>query len=154
MVLQLSSPRADGWSGSDSSVGGFNIWVPGSKERETGLVRPDRLNSIIGLCAVGGSGKSKGVLKSMIETLKDTNISIHIRKPYNVILFNDENHSMNEVVKQIQKAINCDSATAEGIMFEAHRSGRAIVYTGHLEKAELVAQILEEIRLGVKIESC
>ena len=88
----------------------------------------------------------------MNATLQDTDISIHIGKPYNVILFNDEGHSMVEVIVQIMKAIHCDDATAEGIMFEAHKSGRAIVYTGHLEKCELVSSILEEIRLGTKIE--
>lgn len=86
------------------------------------------------------------------DTLKNTDIDIHIGKPYNVILFNDESHSMPEVVQQIIKAIHCDPAVAEGIMMEAHKSGRAIVYTGHLEKAELVSSILEEIRLGTKIE--
>ena len=88
----------------------------------------------------------------MNETLMDTSIGIHISKPYNVILFNDEAHSMVEVVTQIQKAINCDEQTATSLMLEAHTSGRAIIFTGHLEKAELVASILEEIRLGVKVE--
>ena len=95
-----------------------------------------------------------GECDSCGSTLNDTLIGIHTAKPYNVILFNDEDHSMDEVIKQIRKAISCDVATAEGIMFEAHKSGRAIVYTGHLEKCELVAQILEEIRLGTKIEPC
>jgi len=90
----------------------------------------------------------------MNATLKDSEISIRVGKPYNVVLFNDENHSMLEVSRQIQKAINCDEGTATRIMLEAHSSGRAIVYTGHLEKAELVASILEEIRLGVKVEPC
>jgi len=88
----------------------------------------------------------------MNATLQDTDISIHIGKPYNVILFNDADHDMQEVADQIIKAIHCDLGTAHKIMLEAHESGRAIVFTGHLEKCELVASILEEIRLGTKIE--
>jgi ATP-dependent Clp protease adapter protein ClpS len=90
----------------------------------------------------------------MIETLEKTHIDINIGKPYNVILFNDENHSTEEVTTQIIKAIHCTQAQAENIMWTAHKTGRAIVFTGHLEKCELVAQILEEIRLGTKIEPC
>jgi ATP-dependent Clp protease adaptor protein ClpS len=85
-------------------------------------------------------------------TLKDTDIGIHTSKPYNVILFNDENHDMQEVANQIMKAINCTPERAANIMLEAHSTGRAIVFSGSLERCELVAQILEEIRLGTKIE--
>ena len=85
-------------------------------------------------------------------TRDKSSISIHLGKPHNVILFNDENHDMVEVVTQIMKAINCNIQTATRIMMEAHKSGRAVVFTGHKEKCELVSSILEEIRLGVKIE--
>jgi ATP-dependent Clp protease adapter protein ClpS len=37
-------------------------------------------------------------------------------------------------------------------MMEAHLKGRAIVYTGGLEKCEQVETVLNEIRLGTKIE--
>jgi len=69
-----------------------------------------------------------------------------------VVLFNDSFHGMYEVVEQIIKAIHCDGMTAVKIMTEAHYTGRAIVITAGLERCELVASILEEIRLGVKIE--
>lgn len=82
----------------------------------------------------------------------ETGSIIGLGKPHSVILFNDENHSMDEVVSQIMKAIHCDPSTATAIMLEAHNSGRAIVYTGSLEKCELVESILAEIRLGTKIE--
>ena len=85
-------------------------------------------------------------------TLNDTHTDIVTGKPHNVILFNDEHHSMDEVTNQIIKAINCSQSRAIGIMTEAHSSGRAVVFTGGLERCELVADILEEIRLGTKIE--
>jgi ATP-dependent Clp protease adaptor protein ClpS len=85
-------------------------------------------------------------------TLNDTDVTISLGKPYKVILFNDENHSMHEVVAQIMKAINCSAQTATQYMLEAHSSGRAVIFTGSLERCELVSEILEEIRLGTKIE--
>lgn len=76
-----------------------------------------------------------------------------IGRPHNVVLFNDENHSMDEVVSQIMKAAGCDPTRATSIMMEAHSNGRAIVITASLERCEHVAGILEEIRLGTKIEA-
>ena len=38
------------------------------------------------------------------------------------------------------------------LMNEAHTTGRAVVFTGGLERCELVSSILEEIRLGTRIE--
>jgi ATP-dependent Clp protease adapter protein ClpS len=90
----------------------------------------------------------------MNSTLEEIHVNIGIGKPYNVVLYNDESHSTDEVTAQIIKAIHCTQSRAENIMLTAHKSGRAIVYTGHLEKAELVASILEEIRLSTKIEPC
>lgn len=77
---------------------------------------------------------------------------ITLGKPYNVILFNDEDHSMDEVVSQIMKATGYDPIKATAIMMEAHTKGRAIVWTGHQERAEHISSVLEEIRLGTKVE--
>lgn len=73
-------------------------------------------------------------------------------KPYNVILFNDDHHDMVEVSIQIMKAIKCSAERAMQIMLEAHTAGRAIVFSGSLERCEHVEAILAEIRLGTKIE--
>lgn len=75
-----------------------------------------------------------------------------IGRPYNVVLFNDETHSMEEVVAQITKATGCSPQRAEQIMMQAHATGRAIVITAGLERCEHVSSVLEEIRLGTKIE--
>ena len=92
--------------------------------------------------------------ESKTGTVTDVNVlSISILgNPYNVIIFNDESHSMEEVVVQIIKAVHCREAQAMAFMMEAHTTGRAIVFTGGLEKAELVESILAEIRLGTRIE--
>jgi len=85
-------------------------------------------------------------------TLDKTGTDINLGSPHNTILFNDETHSMDEVVDQIVKAIHCSPDRAAGIMLEAHKKGRAIVFTGHKERAEHVADVLEQIRLGTKVE--
>lgn len=82
----------------------------------------------------------------------ETDIGITLGNPYNVILFNDDHHSMDEVVDAINRATHCGVSRAFALMMEAHNTGRAVVFTGSLERAELVAQILEEIRLGTKVE--
>jgi ATP-dependent Clp protease adapter protein ClpS len=87
----------------------------------------------------------------MEQTLTRDKSEIFLGRPYNVILFNDQVHSFDEVVSQVYKAIG-NRGKAEEITMEAHNNGRAIVITAHKEKCEMVASILEEINLGVKIE--
>ncbi len=71
---------------------------------------------------------------------------------YRVLLFNDDVHSMNEVVLQIQIATGYSIEKAEAIMFEAHSTGQAIVYSGDLDDCRRVAAILEQIGLKVSVE--
>lgn len=73
-------------------------------------------------------------------------------RPHNCILFNDESHTMEEVVVQLIRAISCNAQRAVDIMLEAHKNGRAIVITAHKERCEQVSMILEEIHLETKIE--
>jgi ATP-dependent Clp protease adapter protein ClpS len=88
----------------------------------------------------------------MEQTLIDTSTISLIGKPYNVILFNDDHHDMMEVVTQIVKATGCNSIQATAVMMEAHNKGRAIAYSGGLERCEHIESILNEIHLGTKIE--
>jgi ATP-dependent Clp protease adapter protein ClpS len=85
--------------------------------------------------------------------LNDTDTTTLLGKPCNVILFNDDEHSMAEVSRQIIKAIHCGIEKAMNIMLEAHSTGRAIVFTGNRERCELVESILSEIQLRTQIES-
>jgi ATP-dependent Clp protease adapter protein ClpS len=82
----------------------------------------------------------------------DTNVSTLFGKPYNVVLYNDEIHSCDEVIAQLMKATGCNAGRANQIMMEAHNTGRAIAFSGGLERCEHVEAILAEIRLGTKIE--
>ncbi|MFI5303903.1 MAG: ATP-dependent Clp protease adaptor ClpS [Nitrospiria bacterium] len=72
--------------------------------------------------------------------------------PWNVILYNDDVHSFEEVILQVQKATGFSMEKAIEITLDAHNKGRTICYSGNLEKCTKVANILKEIELHVEID--
>jgi ATP-dependent Clp protease adaptor protein ClpS len=82
--------------------------------------------------------------------------------PYNVILHNDDHHSQEFVTEVLCKVLGCAPERAYQLMMEAHTTGRAVIWTGSREVAELKAeqvQTFPELRegsnlgaLGVSIE--
>jgi ATP-dependent Clp protease adaptor protein ClpS len=60
--------------------------------------------------------------------------------PYNVILENDDFHSMEFVVDVLCKALGYTLQRSTLLMMQAHTSGRAVVWTGPKEVAELKAE--------------
>jgi ATP-dependent Clp protease adapter protein ClpS len=71
---------------------------------------------------------------------------------FRVILYNDDYHSVDEVVLQIQKATGYDIYRATAVMLEAHTKGRAVCFRGEREKCHRVANILRQIRLQVEVD--
>jgi ATP-dependent Clp protease adaptor protein ClpS len=63
--------------------------------------------------------------------------------PYNVILENDDYHSFGFVVEVLRKVLGCSDERAFLLTHQAHTSGRAIIWTGPKEVAELK---LEQVR--------
>jgi ATP-dependent Clp protease adaptor protein ClpS len=57
--------------------------------------------------------------------------------PYNVILENDDDHSMEFVVDVLRKVLGCTLEKAYQYMMTAHTTGRAVIWTGPKEVAEL-----------------
>jgi ATP-dependent Clp protease adaptor protein ClpS len=88
-----------------------------------------------------------GVLHPEIETT----IKHKTLPPYQVILLNDDVHSMPFVVTVIQKVFGYDEQKACMLMLEAHHNQRAVVWSGTKEGAELkqeqVRSFHEVIRL-------
>ncbi len=71
--------------------------------------------------------------------------------PYHVVLANDDHHSMDFVVGVLKKVLGAPEERAVQLMFEAHTSGRAVIWTGPKEVAELKAEqthTFHEIRDG------
>ena len=73
-------------------------------------------------------------------------------EPWNVILLNDDFHAFEEVMVQLMRATSCTMEVAEAITWEAHSKGETVCFTGSRERSELVASVLEEIELRVRLE--
>lgn len=69
-----------------------------------------------------------------------------------VILFNDEEHTFEEVIAQIIRATGCSEAHAEALTQEVHFRGKAMVFDGTMNSCLKVSAILEEIALHTQIE--
>ena len=82
---------------------------------------------------------------------KDTTDGTTRGVPWNTILFNCSCHSFDEVAKQLMKAIRVSLERGMEIANVVHSSGKAVVYTGHRERCEAVAMVLEEIGLLTKV---
>ncbi len=86
------------------------------------------------------------------DVLIDDDIGTRIGEPWKVILYNDDIHTFDEVILQLQKALRCNVQRAENIAFEAHTKGKAIAFNGEFNECYRVAGILQEIQLIVEIE--
>jgi len=73
--------------------------------------------------------------------------------PFKVVLYNDEEHTFDEVIVQLIKAVKCSFVEARSFAFEVHVKGKAIVYTGDLPACLKITSILEEIELHTQILS-
>lgn len=78
---------------------------------------------------------------------------VNIQQPYKVVLFNDDFHSFDEVINQLIKALKCGYEKARDFAFEAHVKGKAVVFSGELNKCLKVSSVLEEIALHTQILS-
>jgi ATP-dependent Clp protease adaptor protein ClpS len=84
--------------------------------------------------------------------------------PYNVILENDDDHSMEFVVDVLRKVFGFELPKSVQLMLTAHETGCAVVWTGPKEVAELKAEQMSTFHetrerdkkdlgpLGVRIE--
>ena len=73
--------------------------------------------------------------------------------PCNVVLYNDDDHTFDEVIGQIIKATQCSRSKAERCTWEVHNTGRSIVFTGAIGPCLRVSSILEEIALKTEIQT-
>ena len=71
---------------------------------------------------------------------------------YRVILYNDEWHSVDEVMVQLIKATQCSPEKAYQITLEVDAKGRGVCYRGNREKCQHVVKVLREIRLQCEVD--
>jgi ATP-dependent Clp protease adaptor protein ClpS len=91
-------------------------------------------------------------MSTIPQEQQDEGEEILTQEPTKVILFNDDVHTFDEVITQLMKAIRCTIGKAEGLAWEVHTSGKAVVFTGELMRCMEVSHILEEIQLMTQIE--
>jgi ATP-dependent Clp protease adaptor protein ClpS len=77
--------------------------------------------------------------KTVVKTREKKKKQTRRVPPYNVILENDEHHSAEFVVHVLQKALGYAEERAFRLMMQAHTTGKAVVWTGPKEVAELKA---------------
>ncbi len=75
--------------------------------------------------------------KTHSTTQPDTETTVRRIPPYHVILLNDDHHSFEFVIGVVRKVIGCSLEKAFQLTLEAHNTGRAIIWTGSKEVAEL-----------------
>ena len=68
-----------------------------------------------------------------------------------VILYNDEDHTFEEVINQIIVATGCSYDHAEGLTYEVHATGKALVFEGQMQECLRVSSKLEEISLFTQV---
>ncbi|HVZ80525.1 MAG TPA: ATP-dependent Clp protease adaptor ClpS [bacterium] len=72
--------------------------------------------------------------------------------PWQTILFNDEVHTFDQVILQLQKATGCSLERAFELTLRVHQKGKASVYFGTQEKCLRVSSVLEMIGLATQVE--
>jgi len=91
--------------------------------------------------------KSPTTVELIEETEETTRSSL-----WCVILYNDNAHSFDEVILQVQKATRITLKDAFEITLEAHTMGKAVCFKGTRIDCEKVAGILRQIQLQVEIQ--
>jgi len=87
-----------------------------------------------------------------IDTTQDADQDERRRRPWVVILYNDDWHAFDEVILQLQKATGCPLEQAEAVAYLAHTQGRAVAHHGSFEECERAAAVLRQIRLQVETD--
>ena len=84
-------------------------------------------------------------IESIVSTKPKADEKVRTRRvpPFNVILENDDDHSFEFVIEVLIKALGYNNERAFQLVHQAHTSGRAVVWTGSKEVAELK---VEQIR--------
>ena len=73
------------------------------------------------------------------DTDTDTESKTHRQPPYAVILHNDDINGMEFVIAVLRKVFGYTVEKCVDLMLVAHKTGRAVVWVGALEVAELKA---------------
>lgn len=93
---------------------------------------------------------ARGAVATERETRPDEDVGSG-GEPWKTILFNCSCHTFDEVEKVVMKATRCTLSRARQLSHEVHTRGSAVVYEGHRERCEAVAEVIASIGLRVKV---
>ena len=82
----------------------------------------------------------------------DTETREETSQPWQVIILNDPVNLMSFVTLVIRRVFGYSEEKATELMLDVHHKGRAIVWTGEREKAEMYVQQLQSFQLLAKME--
>lgn len=88
---------------------------------------------------------------SGVKYQEEEKVEVSIGLEARVILYNDDQHSFDEVIFQLMKATQCSYEEARQKTFEVHVKGLAVVFSGDMPSCLRVSSILEEIALHTQI---
>jgi ATP-dependent Clp protease adaptor protein ClpS len=78
--------------------------------------------------------------------------SENLAPPWKVLIFDDPVNLMSFVTLMIRRIFGYSESKATELMLQVHHKGRAIVWTGEREKAELFVQQLQSCQLLAAME--
>lgn len=85
-------------------------------------------------------------------TKKKEKQSTELDSSWNVVVFDDPVNLMEYVSKVFQKVFGYSQERAEGLMITVHKAGKALVWSGGRERAELYVQQLQQYQLQASLE--
>jgi len=88
-----------------------------------------------------------------IEELEKTEEEVGLDRPWNVVVHNDPVNLMSYVTMVFRRVFGHSLQKAEDHMWEVHRNGRSIVWTGGRERAEFYVQQLHGHLLLATLEA-
>lgn len=92
--------------------------------------------------------------KTKTKTKTDTRQKLRLQPPYNVILVNDDDHSVDYVVVMMQKLFAKKAEEGLKIAENVHRTGRCIVLTTTMEHAELKQEQVHSFGPDLLVPRC
>lgn len=77
---------------------------------------------------------------------------VAVQTPWQVLLYDDDIHTFEEVIVQLIKATGCSEQQAERHAWTVHTAGKDCVYSGEFFECFRVQGVLREIGLVTEIE--
>ena len=115
----------------------------GSATRSGGPLGARRERPVEGM---GLPGPATGVVTERDLTLRSDSLT-----GWNLLLWNDDVHSMDYVVAVLVRTLAIDPERAIDVMLEAHYEGKAVAWSGAREIAEMYRDNLESAGLTATI---